>query len=355
MATFLFQLDLSESGTIRSGSTLTGYDFDTVKHLNFESSSASRISLSLKSEGYEDFTLTPDEPRIIRNCEVEDFSLTPEASYSEAAIEPTTADTCAELNFCEANRSDAMFRPPIGDLNDSISNNDVLEIVDRFLTNERLLQENLNIIPITKTLASPLISPIDSDASLTNILIAKQKGSLFNSQSSSSKSTLDDALDLDKFHLDDNFTADSNNIETNTNKLGETIFHQNADTVQKMMCSVGSSSHILRETNHIQIESRDELQISSTTTIVTRLPTRYSMQKLEPYYFADDESDNKKEPSRSKSPRKLEKGASANVDYCNIVEPNETTLRKKKIFSMLRRKKSQSLENVNKRSTCYPL
>lgn len=379
-----------------------------------ESSSASRLSLSLKSEGYEDFTLTPDEPRIIRNCELEDFSLTPEASMSEAPLDGTAADdTCADFHLHETHRADAAVRPPIGEISETLSNNDVLEIVDKFLTNERLLQENLNIIPIMRTSASPLISPIDSDASLTNILVAKQTGTLFNSQNSSSKSTLDGTMDLEKFHYDDNYETDSD-LEAGKHTFDPTEAN---DTAPRC-----ASSQPDLPIGQLQ----GDAQLSARGANASRIPTRYSMQKLEPYYFADDEADGRKGKAtadttkrthkvattvatdnisekaqttertdktdktdktnktdklskagkgekadkadrhekpdkRDKEEKKQKKEKKGNTDncgprdYCAIVEPEPATFGKKKFFSLLRRKKSQSLESVTKRSTCYPL
>lgn len=358
-----------------------------------ESSSASKLSLSLKSEGFEDFTLTPDEPRIIKNCDLEDFSLTPEASVSESPMGAATADdACAELNFHETRQTDSLPRPSIGEHSETLSNNDVLEIVDKFLTNERLLQENLNIIPITRTSASPLISPIDSDASLTNILVAKQTGTLFNSQNSSSKSTLDGTMDLEKFHYDEVYAADADYSGSMENKCTpNATFHLNETNDTKAKCTSSQPKY--------PIDASRDAHLSSRSASAARIPTRYSMQKLEPYYFADDEADGQKKKDQCKVPtpqkakpvdqntkkdtidnktkerpdkiektdkkdkdekkqKKEKKGNMNNCgprDYCAIVETEPATFGKKKFFSLLRRKKSQSLESVSKRSTCYPL
>lgn len=362
---FISQMDLSESSaTNRSGSTLTGYEFDTVKHLNFESSSASRLSLSLKSEGYEDFTLTPDEPRIIPNCEIEDFSLTPEASCSEAHIDAATRDdTCSELNLYETHRADSMLKPSIGDLSESISNNDVLEIVDKFLTNERLLQENLNIIPMTRPMASPFLSPIDSDASLTNLLIQAKKGTLFNLHSSSSKSTLDGTMDLEKFHFDDTFMTDTNHMNpmaasnSTTTTTVENIPTNNDGCLAEPTVA-HSTDHTLNQSKCVEIVAAvDEPRIVSANDVVARIPSRYSMQKLEPYQFADEESDKKKK-KETKLCKTQKTDTTETTNYCSVVvqpKEKEPTFGKRSIFSILKRKKSQSLESVEKQSTCYPL
>lgn len=403
------------SGTIRSGSTVTGYDFDTVKNLNLDSCSTSKLSLSLKSEGFDEFTLTPDEPKVIRNCDIEDFTLTPEASCNEviqmglSTIEEPESDlhqgetlNSEQQLLCETPQSEVIATESNVKTTDdeSISSNEVVMIVDKFLAGERLLQQNLSIIPVDPTtFTSPIISPIDSDASSTNALIEKQKSILFNLQSSSSKSTLDDAIDLDKINFDDDYedTDDSKQKEISTftseiTKEFDLLFSR-AENAAVLKESQSSSNCITPkdETNlseidikissttiptNLTVESIRDHQIciesdsSSTpkplTPLPNRMPTRYSMQKLEPYFFSDDvtgSNDHAKTmantndttttiPTTVNTPTLDTKS-----DYCKVLDTttHEASFLQKKILSKLKKNKSQSLGNLNKKSRCFPL
>lgn len=98
------QTNSSSGGTIRSHSTLTEYAFDTVKNLNMDSCSTnSKLSLSLKSEIFDDFTITPDDLKkpITNKCDIEDFTLTPDGSLSDEnkCISTTTQQQQASLHF----------------------------------------------------------------------------------------------------------------------------------------------------------------------------------------------------------------------------------------------------------------
>lgn len=111
----------SSSGTLRSGSTLTEYAFDTVRHLNMDSCSTSKLSLSIKSEIFDDYTVTPTdcaatvEP--VARAINEDFTLTPDGSLSEPMPK------------------DELLSPEIPS---SVSSSEqMIEIVDTFLSNER--------------------------------------------------------------------------------------------------------------------------------------------------------------------------------------------------------------------------
>lgn len=395
------------SGTIRSGSTITGYDFDTVKNLNLDSCSTSKLSLSLKSEGFDEFTLTPDEAKVMRNCDLEDFTLTPEASFSEAPVGASTTDDAADidLNYGDAMRTDSIFESGSKNEDGSISSNEVLVIVDKFLTNERLLQQNLNIIPIppnSKSFTSPLISPIDSDASSTNALIEKRKSTLFNLQSSSSKSTLDDAIDLEKITFDEEFDDDDTDVgrdkeistfTTEITKEFDLLFslaQQNVDDARSSMqasdYTSGTSSNNNNRLGGIAKElspkfgdpcsaakdasTTDLMTPSSPSTVVTpipqpvRIPTRYSMQKLEPYSFADEVAESRgksKANNVADMSSSVPTSTSANAttpksgDYCKVLDVHDGSFIQKKIISKLKKNKSQSLGNLNKKTRCFPL
>lgn len=409
------------SGTIRSGSTVTGYDFDTVKNLNLDSCSTSKLSLSLKSEAFEECTLTPDEPRVIRNCDIEDFTLTPEASCNDVMPmglstieEPESGDlhlggeTLRSEQLGETAASEVIASTePTAKTNDdeSISSNEVVMIVDKFLAGERLLQQNLSIIPVDpRTFTSPIISPIDSDASSTNALIEKQKSILFNLQSSSSKSTLDDAIDLDKINFDDDYDDDLNEsnqqkeISTFTTELTkefDLLFsraEENAAVDQDELnassngvtpmnephpceidAKIGTSTTPtnLHDHQHHQHQLGVESDSSSTPKPLTpapnRMPTRYSMQKLEPYFFSDDvtgSNDHAKTATISNAndastaqPTVNTTPLDAKSDYCKVLDTttHDGSFLQKKILSKLKKNKSQSLGNLNKKSRCFPL
>lgn len=391
------------SGTIRSGSTVTGYDFDTVKNLNLDSCSTSKLSLSLKSEGFDEFTLTPDEPKLIRNCDLEDFTLTPEASCNE--IVPLCLSTIDEpesdIHQVETPRSDQLVETPQSEVapsepngktdDDSISSNEVVMIVDKFLAGERLLQQNLSIIPIDpKAFTSPLISPIDSDASSTNALIEKQKSILFNLQSSSSKSTLDDAIDLEKINFDEDYNAgDNKDKEVSTftseitkefdllfsraeNEAAEELTKTPIDCVtptpdpfesnndMKMLLTPINSQTGKNKDNQMIVES--DSSSKPLTPAPNRMPTRYSMQKLEPYFFSDDVTGNnehaKTVSSKSKDSTQIptvNTAVDSKSDYCKVLDTHDGSFLQKKILSKLKKNKSQSLGNLNKKSRCFPL
>ncbi|XP_031622626.1 uncharacterized protein LOC116340324 [Contarinia nasturtii] len=445
------------SGTIQSGSTVTGYDFDTVKNLNLDSCSTSKLSLSLKSEGFDEFTLTPDEPKRVRNCDVEDFTLTPEASCNEivpAVIASSITDEGdgvehenanigvtmteekpeSDLHQIETQRSDRELdgETPQSEIvpselnaktdDESISSNEVVMIVDKFLAGERLLQQNLSIIPIDpKTFTSPIISPIDSDdASSTNALIEKQKSILFNLQSSSSKSTLDDAVDLEKINFDEDYDTDAKEKEeistftTELTKEFDLLFtraenealqkqQQQQQLHQQSSSSIsgggGGGSNIVTPKYDTHFRKMDiktqitptNLPMTSSTTkgsqmigesdssstpkshtpAPTRLPTRYSMQKLEPYFFSDDVTGtNDQNVAKTVNPTKNTDTSStapnANVntsaavdsksDNCKVLDTHDnSSFLQKKILSKLKKNKSQSLGNLNKKSRCFPL
>lgn len=435
------------SGTIQSGSTVTGYDFDTVKNLNLDSCSTSKLSLSLKSEGFDEFTLTPDEPKLVQHCDIDDFTITPEASCNE--IEPAAIATMSipdvdvneaigveyencnvgvtmteeqpesDLHQIETQRSerdaDGGETPPseivASELNtktdDDITNSaEVVMIVDKFLAGERLLQQNLSIIPIDpKTSISPIGSPIDSDAS-TNMLIEKQRSTLFHLQSSSS---LDDAIDLEKINFDEDFDTNSKEKEvvstftTEITKEFDLLFNRTEHPSQQQSSSSSSNggSDIVTPKDDIRSSEIDKnvaatstnLQITSSiekcspiigesnssstpkpqTPAPTRLPTRYSMQKLEPYFFSDDvTSTSNDQHAKSVTPTKntatpstvpnAHVNASTDIDsktdYCKVLDSHDgSSFFQKKFLSKLKKNKSQSLGNLNKKSRfdCIPL
>jgi hypothetical protein len=75
----------NSSETLKSNSN-SEYAFDTVKQINLDSCSTSKLSLSLNSDIFDDITLaapTIDNAKTIQICEMDDFTLTPDGSMSE--------------------------------------------------------------------------------------------------------------------------------------------------------------------------------------------------------------------------------------------------------------------------------
>ncbi|XP_058818662.1 uncharacterized protein LOC131681709 isoform X1 [Topomyia yanbarensis] len=92
---------LSNSSDTLNKSTLTDYAFDTVKNVNLDSCSTSRLSLSLKSEIFEDTLANAKhngsgEIKQIKNWNIEDFTLTPDGSFSDEAIDELIKSHLAE-------------------------------------------------------------------------------------------------------------------------------------------------------------------------------------------------------------------------------------------------------------------
>lgn len=74
----------NSSDTIRSNSN-SEYAFDTVKHLHLDSCNTSRLSLSLKSDIFDDVSFSlplENNVKTIQICEMDDFTLTPDGSMS---------------------------------------------------------------------------------------------------------------------------------------------------------------------------------------------------------------------------------------------------------------------------------
>lgn len=359
------------SGTIRSGSTLTGYDFDTVKNLNLDSCSTSKLSLSLKSDGFEEFTLTPDEPRRIKNCEAEDFTLTPDVSFTEPVTENIDEATATDNYATEDMQSKSIFDQTTKPDDGSISSAEVLIIVDKFLANERQLHHNLNIVPIptARMTSTAVVSPVESEASSTEQRI----GVLFRMNNSSSKSTIDDSVDLEKLNLDEDIDAEMSKTKeseisiftSEITKEFDLLFtraqHDNycledTDWRSKKQDSIDNDA------NEFGKNKYDNTQSEGQSPPPVRLPTRYSMQKLEPYIFTDDVTssdssvnfDNKNLiqageaiiASLGGNARATEQ---SKTDYCKVLDIQ------KRIKSKLNKNRSQSLGNLNKKTRCFPL
>ncbi|XP_058060579.1 FK506-binding protein 5-like [Anopheles bellator] len=137
---------LSNSSGTQNKSTLTDYAFDTVRNINLDSCSTSRLSLSLKSEIFEEATngspgqggpgsgvaidqasssvvgtqeaheVGSEVPRIRTSWNIEDFTLTPEESFSDEQL-PLDGPLANRGPACCSNTSPACeqrLSPPEG-------------------------------------------------------------------------------------------------------------------------------------------------------------------------------------------------------------------------------------------------
>lgn len=75
----------NSSGTLKTHSN-SEYAFDTVKQINLDSCSTSRLSLSLNSDIFDDITLAaPEAPiKTIKISEIDDFTITPDGSITSS-------------------------------------------------------------------------------------------------------------------------------------------------------------------------------------------------------------------------------------------------------------------------------
>lgn len=87
---------LSNSSETLKSNTNSDYEFDTVKKINFDSCSTSKLSLSLNSDIFDDITLAAplDSIKPIKICEMENFTLTPDGSMSENNHQGGRVGTC---------------------------------------------------------------------------------------------------------------------------------------------------------------------------------------------------------------------------------------------------------------------
>ena len=77
---------LSNSSDTMKTNSNSEYAFDTVKQIHFDSCSTSKLSLSLNSDIFDDITLAAPLESLkkpIKICEMENFTLTPDGSFSE--------------------------------------------------------------------------------------------------------------------------------------------------------------------------------------------------------------------------------------------------------------------------------
>lgn len=302
----------SSSGTLRSGSTLTEYAFDTVRNLNLDSCSTSKLSLSLKSEIFDDFTLTPDEPKVLRNCDFEDFTLTPDASVCEEVRRSRNASLDDDQAKAEQ----------------SITSNDVIMIVDKFLANER---QSDNIVQQLRR----------KDTNIFNFNTNEILDSEINEQQLS-------IIDIDEEPMKEIISA----FTTEITKEFDLLFtrakldqHEENDTDNLPSNSQMNSTVSLHSPKQI-------VNPPVKSPSVQRMPSRYSMQRLEPYYIAETTENGIK----LKSVTDLDVVPnSINSEYCKVLDVHDSSFIHKKVITKLKKNRSQSLGNLNNKTRCFPL
>lgn len=255
----------NSSGTIRSGSTITEYAFDTVRNVNLDSCSTSKLSLSLKSEIFEEFTLTPDEAIPIVNCDMEDFTLTPDGSFCENVSLTIINENKSKCVSTENSINDGYEGSQSTD-----EQHNVIQMIDKFITNERT-------------------GPISEESILG---VPKKDTNIFN-------------FDVE---CDDEVIS---NFTTELTKEFDFLFEKADEKNSKI--------DVLPDKKHFE-----------------KIPTRYSMNKLEPIMIEDD----------------LKKNEPVTLE-CN--QNAATSEIKKGMCISLRTNRSQSLGNLSKKTRCFPL
>lgn len=304
----------SSSGTLRSGSTLTEYAFDTVRNLRMDScSSTSKMSLSIKSEIFDDYTLTPDpletDYKIARNCEFEDFTLTPDASIYEATLERKASTSSAADQH-------------------SFTSQDAVDIVDKFLAREQqLLRDSSDDEEDVSK---------EGDVSAFTTELTKEFDLLFSRAEEESTNT------------------------PNPFNFAQSPSQQISPTNVPLHSAMSSYLH----------SPSSPTSPTNMAPIVNRIPTRYSMQRLEPYHISD-----------TRTPSPVSNGnnngfklsiscsapqnhiSSAPSEYCCVlgVGRDDTSsiagapILRRRVVQKLRTNRSQSLGNLNNKTRCFPL
>lgn len=329
----------SSSGTMHSGSTLTEYAFDTVKNLRLDSCSTSKLSLSLKSEIFDDYTLTPDDPpKMVQNCVFEDFTLTPDGSFSE----PTE---CHIESTVECSQSTSTLRPS-KDLSDSdqdalaaTNDDEVLLIVDKFLSNERLLETSLD------NELDESVSPVPCTSKLKD-----QNYESKEHHESYETNENYDIIDLDDDSMKNVVSAFTTEITREFDLLFSRAKESNKsspdmDIQEEDICTdaTGDPSQ-LPSFNDKNDSGCDDMDIP-----LPKMSTRYSMQRLEPYFIADS-------PDRKSNNHQTLNHSTSNSEYCKVLDvQNEPSFIHKRVLSKLKSNRSQSLGNLSSKTRCFPL
>lgn len=320
------------SGTIRSGSTFTEYAFDTVRNLHMNScSSTSKMSLSIKSEIFDEYILTPDpaDDAIVkpsaRSCDFEDFTLTPDGSTHETERKTSTGSVVGQHSF---------------------TSQDAVDIVDKFLAREHQLR--------MEGATGASIESTDDEDDTSNA----ENVSAFTSEITKEFDLL--------------FTR-AEEASTNTPNTATTI-----QTPSQQTPSTNVPLHSAM-TSPIPPSSPSCTSPSNLDPFANRMPTRYSMQRLEPYPIDDDQyptdslltyhgnnNHGSKVPVSCSVPPNNIHAPSASSEYCRVLDVTAgdsatmvvtagVPLLRRRVVQKLRTNRSQSLGNLHNRTRCFPL
>ncbi|XP_058448321.1 uncharacterized protein LOC131428403 isoform X1 [Malaya genurostris] len=289
---------LSDSSGTLNKSTLTDYAFDTVKNVNLDSCSTSRLSLSLKSEIFEETLANARnnescEIKQIKNWNIEDFTLTPDGSLSDETID---------------------------------------ELIKSHLTEEA--ETNADIENNTELVTAPDETAIPSTSEYTII-----------------------DLDEEPYLLDSKISDFTNEIT----KEFDLLFSR-AETESHNASYSGSPAKktIATDVNN----TKESLDLLDLRPAVIELPTRHSMQKLEPINLDTDEiritrhavDQPKTEHDSAKAVAinnrcKVDKQKASDYDR----KASSTTTVAATGDDRLRKARSQSLGNLKNKTKCFPL
>ncbi|KAL7038897.1 hypothetical protein ACKWTF_009733 [Chironomus riparius] len=141
-------LDLlsNSSETLKTNSN-SEYAFDTVKQINLDSCSTSKLSLSLNSDIFDDITLAaviPDTTiKTLKISEIDDFTITPEGSITESNEGKLVATLSSEISEQEKIKNELQSQYTIIDC-DELEHDDDDDEVRRFNDEKSSFAEALN-------------------------------------------------------------------------------------------------------------------------------------------------------------------------------------------------------------------
>lgn len=371
----------SSSGTLHSGSTLTEYAFDTVRNLKLDSCSTSKLSLSLKSEIFDDYTITPDESKVLHNCVFEDFTLTPEGSLSETSgpdAQTINNGQTVQISAIDCVHS-AAIQPPPGISFDadpaqksedqSLTSNDVVLIVDKFLANEhRLLAEQQTAIAAS-TNDLPRIVGMQHKKMRRNIFDFDFDSLSPVSSMSMSPARVAECLDGEKFSIidldDDSLKNVVSAFTSEITKEFDLLFSR-AEQDNELLQTLADDA-VMVENSYETPQPKRELMAESV-----KMPTRYSMQKLEPYFMGElptADGTMTTTAAAAVSHRPL-RHSTSNNEYSNVLvtqhnqsnhnqqqlaQPQHESSIHKRVMTKLKANRSQSLGNLSNKTRCFPL
>lgn len=307
--TDVFELLSSASENDHSGSTLTEYEFDTVKNLYTDSCSTSKLSLSIKSEIFDNYTVTIDNPKEIQNFSFEDFTLTPDGSIGETADSLTAVSPNRE-SPAEGSKDNSVIKT-IHDNNtvsmidtESEKRNSIIETIDKFLCSER------NSANLSFTHAEDIEKMDD------------QIEKFFNEQEK--RQDLSNEPEIQLFDTDETpFENVVSSFTTELNKEFDLLFSKAHDN----------------ECLELKKSPNNSPSKNSFKTNLSNVPLRYSMEKLEPIMITNHETSTNKSNNR-------------NANSNNHDSNTKTKSVKNTKFNKTR---SKSLGNLNRKTRCFLL